>query len=56
MNDGLKIVVTLVAVAASAAMVATGLYGFLHDVRNWGGPMLAGIVCGFVTMCAAYNG
>lgn len=56
MNNGMKAVVTLVAVAASAGMVVVGLYGFLHELKNWGAPMLAGILCGFVTMCAAYNG
>lgn len=51
----LKITVTLLAAAVSAAMIGAGLYGFVHEIKNWGGPLIAGMACGFVTMCAAYN-
>lgn len=55
MNNSMKITVTLLAAVASIAMIGTGLYGFLHDLRNWGGVAILGTACGFVTMCAAYN-
>jgi uncharacterized membrane protein len=55
MNNSMKITVTLLAAVASIAMIGTGLYGFLHELKNWGPLLLAGMACGFTTMCAAYN-
>lgn len=55
MNNAMKISITLLAATASLAMIGTGLYGYIHDVKSWGGPLLLGTACGFVTMCAAFN-
>lgn len=51
----MKAAVTLMACVTAMAMIGFGLYSFAHEIKNWGGPLLAGMACGFITMCAAYN-
>lgn len=53
--NSLKVSVTLMAAVASAAMIGAGIYGFTHELGKWGGMLIAGMACGFITMCAAYN-
>lgn len=55
MNNGLKIVITLMACVTAMAMIGLGLYGFTQDLKAWGAPIIGGMIVGGVTMTAAYN-
>lgn len=55
MKDTVKASITIMAALVVCGMIGVACYGFLNGAKDWGGLMIAGMMAGGLTMCAAYN-
>lgn len=51
----MKEITTILAAVTAMVLIGCGMYGFVHDLKMWGAPLMAGMIAGGVTLCVAHN-